>query len=555
MISGNGGDGIFITGSHDSPGGSNVIQGNYIGLKADGTGAVPPGASGHNNEDGIKIMYQGGNPSNTLIGGTTAAARNVISGATENGIWDEGGIGTVVQGNYIGTNAIGSSAVPNKNGIRSGENPIQIGGTTAGAGNVISGNTLYGVTSCSLSCSEDSALTIQGNIIGLNADGSATLGNGESGIYSTVPAVIGGTVPGAGNLISGNRSFGINVLDSSTIQGNRIGVRADGVTSAGNYFPNIFVGSNQPVTISGNIIANSIQGAGVYDAHSTVSARGNSIYGNYDLGIDILDFGVRANIPGSALNYPVISSALVAATNYVVNGTLNSQPNALGVLLDFYASRNCDSSGYGEGELHLGTTVVNTSAAGVANFAGLIFPRTSERRYITATATYLGKTSEFSACYEIPYSTGATLIDTVTLPGPEGDQLARVRIVSAATGTVLYDWNVTLDASGTFIVHWIPPGTYHVWIKSPRTLSSSEVSLNLSGSVSETTVLRGGNANDDTIVNISDFSILAAAFGTVPDGGAWDARADFNRDNVVNISDFSILAANFGQTDSTQGAP
>ena len=77
-----------------------------------------------------------------MIGGTTAAARNVISGNGNGGI-EIGGNANVVQGNFIGTNAAGTAAVPNRAEYRSSDSASTdnlIGGTAAGAGNLISGN-------------------------------------------------------------------------------------------------------------------------------------------------------------------------------------------------------------------------------------------------------------------------------------------------------------------------------------------------------------------------------------------------------------------------------
>jgi len=58
-----------------------------------------------------------------------------------------------------------------------------------------------------------------------------------------------------------------------------------------------------------------------------------------------------------------------------------------------------------------------------------------------------------------------------------------------------------------------------------------------------------GDANDDGVVNLADFSILAADFGTS------DSKADFNGDGFVTLTDFSILAANFGKTANVSAAP
>src|SRR6185295_10149365 len=86
--------GILLNGSN-----SNVIQANFIGLAADGTTA-------RQNSRGILLVSDS---SNNVIGGTTASARNVISG-NQSGI-ELNGNGNVVQGNFIGTNVAGT-AVP-----------------------------------------------------------------------------------------------------------------------------------------------------------------------------------------------------------------------------------------------------------------------------------------------------------------------------------------------------------------------------------------------------------------------------------------------------------
>jgi len=58
-----------------------------------------------------------------------------------------------------------------------------------------------------------------------------------------------------------------------------------------------------------------------------------------------------------------------------------------------------------------------------------------------------------------------------------------------------------------------------------------------------------GDANSDGVIDLADFSILAAVFGTA------DSRADFNDDGFVTLADFSILATNFGKTVGVPAAP
>ena len=125
------------TGSPASGRADNLIQGNYIGTDAAGTVALG------NGEDGVYLQ----DGSNNTVGGTTAAARNVISGNGWSGLTFDGtGTGNVVQGNYIGTNAAGTAArQPRAGRAHRDARPTTIGGTVAGAGNLIAYNGWDGV--------------------------------------------------------------------------------------------------------------------------------------------------------------------------------------------------------------------------------------------------------------------------------------------------------------------------------------------------------------------------------------------------------------------------
>src|SRR6185503_6308799 len=105
------------------------VKGNYIGTDATGTSAV-------GNTRGVAISSS----TNNLIGGTTAADRNVISGNTT-GVLIQNGTNNTVIGNYIGTNAAGTAAVSNSDGvyITSAPNNL-IGGVGAGEANIIAFN-------------------------------------------------------------------------------------------------------------------------------------------------------------------------------------------------------------------------------------------------------------------------------------------------------------------------------------------------------------------------------------------------------------------------------
>jgi len=187
VISGNGGNAISF-----NPSSSNAVTGNYIGIDTTGNVAIP------NTGGGIQIS--GG--ANNTIGGTTAGSRNVISGNASNGVTLSGATttGNVIAGNYIGLNAAGSAALGNSSsGVSISNAPNNtIGGTTAASRNVISAN-FTGV----FVIGSSAATVIQGNFIGTDAAGTANRGNVQIGILAagTGGAQIGGTAAGAGNTI------------------------------------------------------------------------------------------------------------------------------------------------------------------------------------------------------------------------------------------------------------------------------------------------------------------------------------------------------------------
>src|SRR5205085_760950 len=148
-----------------------------------------------------------------VIGGTAAGAGNVISGNDNDGV-EIGGAdtsGNVVLGNFIGTDYTGSAALGNaEDGVYlwGGTTGNVIGGTAAGARNVISGNEWNGVE---ISSAHTSGNVVLGNFIGTDYTGSAALGNGDGVALNDGSSsnTIGGTAAGAGNVISGNDSYGV----------------------------------------------------------------------------------------------------------------------------------------------------------------------------------------------------------------------------------------------------------------------------------------------------------------------------------------------------------
>ncbi|MBI1886578.1 MAG: CSLREA domain-containing protein [Chloroflexi bacterium] len=405
LISGNGdpflSSGILILGSAAS---GTIVRGNYIGT--DVTGAVDLG----NSYDGIFIS---GAP-NSIIGGTVSGSRNIISGNGTRGveIFDEGATGNLVQGNYIGTDVDGTTAMGNiGNGIFiSGAPGNTIGGTTAEARNIISANNA-GVEIFDTAAKDNK---VQGNFIGTDVDGTTDLGNTLYGVFiNGAPRnTIGGATSGARNVISGNDDAGIFISGSGAknnkVDSNYIGTTKGGAAALGNTFDGVRVGgvaSNNTIGGNpGNVIAfNGGNGVLISDAPGNAIRR-NSIFANTGLGIDLGDDGVTLNDAGDGdsganglQNFPVITSSTTGGST-TVKGTLNSKPS-ITYILDFFGSSSCDPSTYGEGRTYLGSGKVTTNGSGNASFTFNFDVAIADTDVVTSTTTSAANnTSEFSKC-------------------------------------------------------------------------------------------------------------------------------------------------------------
>ena len=322
----------------------NVVAGNFIGTN-------PAGTDPAGNSTGLSI----GAPGNT-VGGTTAAARNIISGNTSSGLTlSSGATLTVVQGNYIGLNALGTAMLPNGRGIitQGGAGNNLIGGTVAGARNVISGN---GTALFLLSMTGGVNTRVEGNLIGTDPAGTANIPNGTGIIILGSSNIIGGTAAGAGNVIA---SFGAGVIVDTFALGNSI--------------------------------------------------LGNSIRRDDILGIDLNGDSVTSNDAGDTdtggnnlQNYPVLTSATSAGGDTTVGGTLNSTPNS-SFRIEFFVSPSTGPGGFGQGQTFIGSTTVATDGSGNASFMVNTGAATPTGQFITATATdnTTNDTSEFSAGAQI----------------------------------------------------------------------------------------------------------------------------------------------------------
>ena len=426
----NAGSGIAISGN-----GGNLIVNNYIGTN-------PTGTSADGNLNGVSIL----NSSNNIIGGTTAAARNVLSGNTFSSdssgvtISGENASNNVIQGNYIGLNASGTDDVPNRKGVTIGSLSLSpgfnvtgnlIGGTATGAGNVIAGN--FG-DEIDISGSGTVGNLVKGNLIGTIAAGTQALVSSGNGIiiYGARNNIIGGAEPGARNVITGSSSgtfpTGNGIVMSlaasgNVIKGNYIGTNIFGAQWFGNEFDgiriyngvtNTTIGGTAPG--EGNLIAfNRSGGVQISMTLANEISHGNSIRGNSTfLSSSVpIDLGSNGVLPNDSCdpdtgannlqNYPVLTSATRTGNTINLSGTLNSTANST-FAVDFYAgSTGNQTNGTAHARNYLGAINVTTDNSCNGSFNVSLPSLTG--KFVTATATDPnGNTSEHSQYVIAPHS-------------------------------------------------------------------------------------------------------------------------------------------------------
>jgi hypothetical protein len=223
--------------------------------------------------DMVRGIWVNGSPGN-VIGGTTRGAGNVLSG-NANGVAIEnaGSTGNKVQGNMIGLGTDGSIIQNSNSGVRIalGATGTVVGTTSLnGSGrNVIAGN----VIGVSLRDAASQSNQVLGNYIGTDATGTEARANGTGILISEANRnTIGGTVSGSGNVVSGNTGVGIDV-QGITDGGNKIFGNLVGTTAVGTApLPNA-----SGIRLLNCMVAN----------HVGTSGGGNVISGNTGNGVNI----------------------------------------------------------------------------------------------------------------------------------------------------------------------------------------------------------------------------------------------------------------------------
>ncbi len=350
----------------------------------------------------------------------------------------------VLEGNVIGLGLDGSDQGQNSHGVLvGGAAGIRIGGPAPSQRNVISGNNNHGIFINGAAARNN---VIQGNFLGTDLTGAARVGNTGDGVHVTFGSAnrIGGGGVGEGNVIGGNNGEGVELenANANVVAGNRVGVAFNGaeIRNSGhglqlNNASDTLIGGG--LAGEGNVIArNTGRGITLLNTASQRNyIRGNSIFANGNLGVDLFNNGRTLNDAGDAdagpnglQNFPELAAAVGAAASTRVTGALNASANTA-FTLEFFANREADSTGFGEGEQFLGSADVATGADGNAAF-DVTVPTRVLGRFITATATGPEGTSEFSAALRAT-ATIPPLAFTVTTTADSGPGSLRQALLDA----------------------------------------------------------------------------------------------------------------------------
>ncbi len=407
LISANGGDGVTLsdTGGDVS---ENEILGNRIGTDAAGLTVLP------NDLDGVRVQANRNWVGRDLPGGGNLISGNLLAGVRVLGHTN------FVRANRIGTDTTGTLPLPNAVGVRVEGRRNHVGGASAAAGNLISGNSGHGVavfTAPSFSGITE-AVGLIGNRIGTGLGGTNAVPNGTNGVH----------ISGApncslwDNLVSGNAAAGVvfHATTNGLLWTNIIGADLTGTNPLPNAGPGILLDSCSHVQVGdtgigfGNRIAyNGDHGVLVRGGALGNSCFANSIFANAGLGINLEAFtgppsGVTPNDlldfdsgPNSLQNFPVLTNA-VAGANTVLHGSLHSTP-LRAFTVELFRSAAPDLSGHGEGEVFVTRATVTTDAAGAAPISFTVGGSWAGH-WFTATATdqTTGDTSEFGPALLVP---------------------------------------------------------------------------------------------------------------------------------------------------------
>ena len=388
VISANAGAGVRIDGAS---GVRNAVQGNYIGLTADGISALG------NKQAGVAISSAD----------NTVGPKNVISANLQGVLLSgDGATDNLVKDDLIGTDPTGTADLGNaQEGVRiDGASNNSITGNAQGS-QVISGNNV-GLLIIGNAATRNQVL---GNFVGTDITGTLDLGNSQAGveIENARDNSIGGSTATVRNLISANY-WGVAITGpqalGNVVQGDFIGTEITGQKTLGNELDGVYInqGASSNLiggssTSAGNTIAfNRRDGVRIEDASVGNSILTNSIFANLELGINLVPSASPPG-PNRLQNAPTLTAVATSVSSTIIAGMLASTPNTT-FTIQFFASSPLDPTGVGEGAQFLGQATAVSGANGIASYSANVPTLLKSGQFVTATATdSSGNTSEFSS--------------------------------------------------------------------------------------------------------------------------------------------------------------
>jgi hypothetical protein len=389
-----------------------AVEYNYIGLASDGTAAGNNLGISFFNSAGARGMNRN-RVANNIIGSNTtnAIVTYAISTFSVPALAED----IVIEDNYIGLDPTGTTARPNGSGLS-----MVLTSDARVSDNRIENNIGFGMEVRRA----NQNLLIRDNTLVNNGGVGITFAPG----LIASPAFVG-PVTVQGNTITDNGLDGVTTTNASDI-------------TIGGIVPG-----------QSNIIANNggkgvVVGSNLTDTSTDVTIRGNSIYGNGGLAIDLGNDGITPNDsddsdtgPNLLTNFPIITE--IKHDSLIVSGTYSGAPNQT-YTLDFYRSENGDASGYGPGQTWIATEDITTDAMGNATFQFTFDTNIPEGQIVSATATdSVGNTSEFSAFLIMP----APPADS-TAPSPEPPTSEDKLAETGDSITLFYSLAVLFIAAG-----------------------------------------------------------------------------------------------------------
>jgi hypothetical protein len=408
---------------------------------------------------------------------------------------------------FIGTSVSGRTALPNGVGLFAGSL-----GSVIVEDNVIAGNPTDLIV-------KSAGADISHNKIGTAADGESVL------LFNTGAAIsvqFSSDVFIHDNVIGGH-AIGIECLstDRTFIDRNYIGIGRGGGAIRNTIGIKVEQSTfTQIGTGGGNVISgNASAGVEIDGASTRNTVRGNAISSNGGLGIDLSSAsqpdGVTPNDPGDGdtgpnllQNYPVLTSVSSFGGTTRISGTINTTPNQT-IVLDFYASFACASSGNGEGEAYLSSSSVQTGADGNGSFTVSFPARLNQNTVVTATATDpFGNTSEFSPCATVQ-GVGVFAFSKSAFSTTEGAGNATITVLrsnsSGGSASVSYT-----TADGTAL-----SGTDYVMTSGTLLFADGETAKTITVPIIDDAIYEAGESFTVTLYGATDSALFGLEKTTV----------------------------------------